>query len=59
MREVVQFLMSDVEFGEYFVPVVVLVAAGFAGVSFMLKSSWPSVVGGVLLVMIYLLPAPH
>jgi hypothetical protein len=39
MREIFQFLLGNVEFSEYQVPVAVLVGNGFAGFYYLPRSS--------------------
>lgn len=58
MRDVFLFLLSKVEFGEFFIPVAVLIAAVLAGFSVVLKNSWPSICGALMLFMVYFLPTP-
>lgn len=59
MREVFQFLASNVELDGYQVPIAAIIAAGLVGISAALKNTWPGVVGGLLLFMVYFLPAPY
>jgi hypothetical protein len=55
MRELLEALLGDVNFGGYHIPVVVLLAVGFFCLAAYLRSLWPFMLGAFIIFIIYIL----
>ena len=58
MREFFEIITGSTDVFGYVVPMVTLIALALIAVTFLFRIAWPSILGGLLLFVMYFLPRP-